>query len=190
MVAIDDIQWIDSSSWALLLRLVREVQRALIIVAARTDTGADPAPMEALIRVHGLRTIELGSLARDDVLTLICQAFRVDSLPDAVARFVAERAEGHPFFSLELAYALRDAGSLEIAGGSARVVADLEQLEFPESIEGVIAIRLDQPDPGGSIDTEGRKRARSVVLGGRGCRGAGAWACRWARSASGRPRGP
>jgi tetratricopeptide (TPR) repeat protein len=147
VLAMDDSQWIDSSSWALLLRLVREVQRALIIVAARTDIGADPAPMEALIQVHGLQTIELQGLAHDDVLTLICQALRVDSLPDAVARFVGERAEGHPFFSLELAYALRDAGSLEIAAGRATVAADLERLEFPESIEGVIAIRLDRLTP-------------------------------------------
>ena len=50
--------------------------------------------------------------------------------------FIAARSGGHPLFAEQLAFALRDAGRL--APG-----ADLAAIEVPESVEGLIANRLD-----------------------------------------------
>ncbi|MCP4251471.1 MAG: hypothetical protein GY778_30920, partial [bacterium] len=57
------------------------------------------------------------------------------------------RAEGNPFFSEELAYALRDAGLIRVAGGRCHLAPeaeDLSGLDFPETIEGVITSRIDR----------------------------------------------
>src|SRR5690606_14242082 len=60
-----------------------------------------------------------------------------------------EKAEGNPFFSEELAYALRDAGLLRVEDGTARLApgADLAALDFPTTIQGVITSRIDRLSP-------------------------------------------
>jgi tetratricopeptide (TPR) repeat protein len=146
VVAMDDVQWLDSASWSLLVRLVHGVDRALVLVAARDDVPDRLSDLGSLLNAAHSQSIDLQGLGRDDSLELVRRALGAETLPDAVARFVAERGEGHPFFSLELAYALRDAGWLEIRDGHGRLKlgADLDRIGFPESIEGVIAMRLDR----------------------------------------------
>jgi tetratricopeptide (TPR) repeat protein len=74
----------------------------------------------------------------------------VEALPPGVAAFIGERAEGNPFFSEQLAYALRDAGHLIVEGPVARLaggVTDLRALDVPESVHGVVAARIDGLSP-------------------------------------------
>jgi class 3 adenylate cyclase/tetratricopeptide (TPR) repeat protein len=148
LLVIDDAQWLDSASWTLLQRVARTAPRTLVLVGTRSE-GTAEEQLEALLRLPEAQSIELAPLAADDSLVLVREALRADELPDAVARFVLERAGGHPFFSLELAYALRDAGQIEVVGGHCRIVsgADLARLEFPQTVEGVIANRVDRLGP-------------------------------------------
>jgi len=61
---------------------------------------------------------------------------QVATLPAPVAELIREKAHGNPFFSEELAYALRDAGLIQIEGDACRLTpgADLQALSFPESV--------------------------------------------------------
>ena len=47
-------------------------------------------------------------------------------LPEVVANFIQEKAEGHPFFSEELALALRDAGLIELVDGQCRLAVGVD----------------------------------------------------------------
>jgi predicted ATPase len=81
------------------------------------------------------------------VLALISHRLGVSSLPDEVADFIQTKAEGHPFFSEELAYALRDTGVLQIADGVAQLApgtTDLASISFPDTVQGVITSRIDR----------------------------------------------
>ena len=78
----------------------------------------------------------------------MCQRLGVATLPDELADFIQAKAEGHPFFSEEIAYALRDTGLIEVAAGRCRVLAQgrLEDVNFPSTVQGVITSRLDRLD--------------------------------------------
>jgi len=94
--------------------------------------------------------VQLGPLAPDDAVALACHRLRVAALPEPVAALLREKAEGHPFFSEELAYALRDSGLITIAHGVCRLASgagDLRGLNFPDTVQGVITSRIDRLTP-------------------------------------------
>lgn len=146
LLILEDAQWLDSASWALTLLLRFELAPLLLVLATRPIAASEPAPLRQLLGDPATRHLRLAPLAPADVLTLVGHRLGVDELPDELAAFIRERAGGHPFFSEELALALRDAGVLVIEGRRARLVPDaaaLRGLDFPTTIRGVIAGRVD-----------------------------------------------
>ncbi|MBI1880880.1 MAG: AAA family ATPase [Chloroflexi bacterium] len=156
LVVIEDAHWLDSASWALLQQVQQEVKPLLLVMAARpmldarSGEAAVPAEYRQLAADAHSQFLKLMTLPPTDILTLVCQRLGVTTLPEPVANFIQARAEGHPFFSEELAYALRDAGLIEIAAGQCRLAAgvnDLRGLEFPDTLQGVITSRIDRLTP-------------------------------------------
>ncbi|HMD80255.1 MAG TPA: hypothetical protein VKE92_03040, partial [Anaerolineales bacterium] len=92
----------------------------------------------------------LERLPAQETLTLVAHKLGVIDLPQSVSRLITEKAEGHPFFSEELAYALRDAGILLIENGKSLLapgINNLESLDLPETVQGVITSRIDRLSP-------------------------------------------
>ncbi len=109
-----------------------------------------PAELERALAEPGALRISLGPLGADDAEALVRRALGVEALPSGVTSFIMERAEGNPFFSEQLAYALRDAGHLVVDGPVARLaggVTDLRALDVPDSVHGVVAARIDGLSP-------------------------------------------
>ncbi len=146
VLILEDAHWLDSASWSLALEVAQQVPEMGMYIVSRRFTGPTPPEYTRLIHLAGERYLRLEALPADDTEQLICQRLGVRSLPEAVCRLIHERAEGHPFFSEELAFALRDAGYIEIVDGECRLAPgiDLEAVPFPRTIEGVITRRIDR----------------------------------------------
>jgi class 3 adenylate cyclase/tetratricopeptide (TPR) repeat protein len=146
-LVLEDVHWADSSSWALMLAVARRVPGVLLVLSTR-PMGADaPVELERLLAEPGAERILLGPLPIEATDELVRRSLRVSALPDGVATFIERRAEGNPFFSEQLAFALRDAGHLVVEGERARLargVRDLDELDLPDSIHGVLASRIDR----------------------------------------------
>ncbi len=150
VVVLEDAHWADSASWALALEVHRQVPRLLLTLAMRPLTAPAPAAWTALREAAGERCLSLGPLVTDDVVALLHRRLEVDSLAPAVAQFIREKAEGHPFFSEELAYALRDGGHIAIRERHCELapgVRDLKSLNFPANVQGVVRERIDRLQP-------------------------------------------
>lgn len=150
LLVFDDAQWLDSASWSLLRLVSRTLPTTLIVVATRPWDGTPPVEYRQLRKAPGTHFMRLDVLPDDDVLELVCQRLGVASLPPPVAQLILEKAEGHPFFSEELAYALRDTGVLVIENGRCTLAADageLQDLGFPNTVQGVITSRIDSLAP-------------------------------------------
>lgn len=146
ILILDDAHWLDSVSWTLVRRVQRDIEPLLLVLVVRPMGDERPATFEALCQLPIVQPIRLDTLERAAIEELVCRRLGVAALPPQVARLIHDKAEGHPFFSEELAYALRDSGLLETAGGQVRLLADpddLQALDFPNSIEGVITSRID-----------------------------------------------
>lgn len=149
VLILDDGQWIDSASWALLSDVRRAFSPLLVVIASRPARrdALLPKEFEALLDNPGTARLDLAALAPDESIALVAQRLGVRSLPGAVSAFIRQRAMGHPFFSEEIAYALIDAGILQIQGEESILVAQnggLEHLDFPSTVQGVITNRIDR----------------------------------------------
>jgi class 3 adenylate cyclase/tetratricopeptide (TPR) repeat protein len=152
VLIFEDAHWLDSASWALMRRAQRQIQPLLLTLANRPFTERDivPAFFTDLLELPNTLRITLDMLPLEAVEELIRQRLGVQKLPTAVTDLIHAKAEGHPFFSEELAYALRDAGLIQIVNGQCRVTASLQELNaanFPNTIQGVITSRIDRLSP-------------------------------------------
>lgn len=160
LVIIEDAHWLDTASWALLAQLRRELPEMMLVVVTRpmaTDrnsiaNNSEVPPEYVRLRQEAETTIiQLGPLSAAETAELACQRLGVSGLPEAARTLIWEQSEGHPFFSQEIVYNLRDSGALEVKEKQVRFVAqngNLRALDFPSTIQGVITSRVDRLPPG------------------------------------------
>jgi class 3 adenylate cyclase/tetratricopeptide (TPR) repeat protein len=150
LLIMEDAHWLDSVSWTLLRRVQRVIRPLLLVLAARPFNRLAPAVYQDLSELPTTTSLTLDMLPQAAVNQLVCQRLGVRRLPSLVANLIQAKAAGHPFFSEEIAYALRDAGLIEIEAGQCRVAAsvtDLNRINFPNTIQGVITNRVDLLSP-------------------------------------------
>ena len=147
-LAIEDAHWLDSASWALLQRVIASGRTLVLLTSRPVEQGTAPE-LTQLLATPGIERLDLMALTGEDSLRLACERLGVASVPDEVAALIGERAEGNPFFSEELAFALRDSGVLQIENGRARLApgARLRDLSLPGNVEGVVSSRIDRLAP-------------------------------------------
>jgi len=117
LVALDDGHWFDSASWALTAQVASRVRPLLLAIATRPLVEPPPPDYRRLRDDPATDRLPLQPLDPSDTLALVCSRLGVPSLPERVAGLIEDRAQGNPFFSEELAYALRDTGLIRIADG-------------------------------------------------------------------------
>lgn len=128
LIAIDDLQWIDEASVALLHYVARTSASRIVLAARNGELEDNPNAMRLireLAREKRLRRFDLGPLTAEETLMLA----RVVATPEEVER-VASASGGNPLFTIELARAQRPGSLLEVIGeritqleGAAREVA-------------------------------------------------------------------
>ncbi len=150
VLVIEDTHWLDSLSWKLAVSVARSLSgcAAALLLTHRPYGDVAPAMHSALSAMSGAERLPLGPLEPGDTAELAAARFDLDpaALPEQVVALLTERAEGNPFFAVELIGALRDQDLLMIEGGACRVVGDPSALreKVPGTLEGVVLSRLDR----------------------------------------------
>ena len=150
LLVLEDAHWLDSSSWALVLAVAQKVKPLLLAIGTRPMGEQVPEEYDRMLRIEGVEQLHLEAMPATDTLDLLCRRLGVKSLPDSMAELIEKKAEGNPFFSEELAYGLREAGVIEIQNGECRIAAgvgNLNELNFPATVQAVIASRIDRLSP-------------------------------------------
>ena len=148
VLIVEDAHWLDSASWAVLMGVCERVDAAVII--ATRPLSATPDEFDQILAFEATHHIVLGNLNHRAALEMIKRKLGVKNFPEQVARLIQRTAEGHPFYSEEIAYALRDTGILRVENGSCRLAPEAEgltTLPFPDTVQGVITSRIDQLSP-------------------------------------------
>ena len=133
ILAVDDLQWIDAQSMALLHYLVRAAEssaRPVVVLAASRHSAAAATfarGMDAVLPEARRRTIDLRGLARDDGVAL---ARAVDAgLSESAAEDLWRHAAGSPFWLEALAREHTSANALDLVGERLRSIsADAAEL--------------------------------------------------------------
>ncbi len=142
----EDLHWCDPSSWEVLERLVPLSNEVpfLLLCAARLE---DNRLLEVLQENDGSgvrHVIRLSPLTRDESGSLIQQLLKIENFPARMRELILNRAEGNPFFVEELLRSLIDAGAIVLEGDRAAATREIDAMEIPETLQGVLAARIDR----------------------------------------------
>lgn len=154
LVVLDDLQWADTASLALLARIGRRLEGTKILVVGTFRTsdisvrdGADQHPLESVVnelsRQHGkiILDLETGQDGRAFIDAFLDQ--EPNTLGEDFRSTLHARTGGHPLFTVELVHHLQDHGGIAWRDGRGwMAVGDLDWAEFPARVEGVIGQRL------------------------------------------------
>lgn len=151
LIVIDDAQWLDSASWALLMAVVRGIAPLLLVCATRPVAEAEQgAELRELLRREQTTVQRLEGLASEHVAALIRDRLGVEEVASPLVEFVTERTQGNAFFIEQLVLALRDSQLIEISEGQCQIRPGVDlatQANLPDTVEGVITQRIDHLDP-------------------------------------------
>lgn len=151
LVMLDDLQWLDSASWALLLAALRLPVPLLIAGATRPQLEHELLPeWRELLKLPQHRQLKLDGLAPAAVAALAQLRLGVSTVPESLVAFLSERTQGNPFFIEQLLAALREGDLLEIGGSACQVRAGVDlraQANLPDTVEGLITQRIDHLGP-------------------------------------------
>lgn len=150
LLVFDDLQWFDSASWSLIRRVSREVEHLLMVLSTRPlPDDNTPAEFMALLADENTRLLDLQGFTPENVSALIRQQLNVQQIPAPLVDLIWAKAAGHPFYSEELLYALRDTGLVVAENGVCRLATDqeLNALALPDTLQGIVTSRIDRLPP-------------------------------------------
>ena len=127
VIAVDDLQWLDSASARALAYALRKLTDEPVGVLATARPGADPRVVEAL-GTGRVETLDLAPLGLDDLRRML--EGTVAAIPRPTLRRIHAISGGNPLFALELGRSLRSAVRSDVG------------LPLPHSLQAVIGERL------------------------------------------------
>jgi class 3 adenylate cyclase/tetratricopeptide (TPR) repeat protein len=159
VAVIEDIHWADAALLDLLEELAdRTIGSVVFLCPARPDlTERRPGWGGGRRNVSSISLEPLTDAESDRLVTLLLS---VEDLPASVHQRILDRAEGNPFFLEEVIRHLIDDGRIIREGGRWRASADIADVEIPDTVQSVLAARIDLLAPG-----EKRALQRAAVVG-------------------------
>jgi len=147
VLVFEDVHWADDG----LLELVEYTAShlhdspVLLLCLARPELLERRTPLGGLGRNTAMMHLE--ALSETESRALVAALLAVDDLPESVRLEIVSKAEGNPFFVEEIVHMLIDMGAIVQRDGRWRAAAAIGSLPLPETIQGVLAARLDRlPD--------------------------------------------
>jgi histidine kinase len=143
---LDDMQWADAESIQLLKLIAgAETTECLLLIAAFRDNEVTPShPLmvaaRELANQHQRRItqVALGPLPGAQIAQLIADTLHRDvAAIEPLARLVARKTDGNPFFVRQLLLALHDAGHISFDPGLRRFTFDAASIEHAPITENV-----------------------------------------------------
>ncbi len=134
VLAVDDVQWLDSFSARVLRYALRRLEAepiAIVTTFRSDDGGSDPLASSATLPLDRQVLIEPGPLGVDDIRRLIGDT--AGAVPRPTLRRIHRISAGNPLYALELARTLQTQGS----GASG------DPLLLPDSVQTAIGDRID-----------------------------------------------
>jgi class 3 adenylate cyclase/tetratricopeptide (TPR) repeat protein len=142
VVLIEDLHWIDLASEEFVEALADAVvgTRTLLIVNFRPGFSA------ALMQRSHYRQINMPNLGATDAHVLLQDQLGDDPSLALLGRNIVERAQGNPFFLEELVNVLVERGDFDGTRGAYRLKGGVETIPLPNTVQAVIAARIDRLD--------------------------------------------
>lgn len=138
VLTVEDLHWADGETLAVLDRV------AEALPASRQMLLLDHRPEFTRAWPSFISPVRVEPLSRDHTLELIRRMLGDAIGNHRLARLLAERTGGNPFFLEECVSSLLEQGALVGERGAYRLVAELDTLDLPDTVRSLIASRIDR----------------------------------------------
>jgi predicted ATPase len=171
VLVVEDLHWADAGLLQFLDYLLdSSAAIALLVIAAARPELLDRHPERGEGKPNA-SAAALSPLSDTDTAALIAALLGQPVLPPEVQTLLLERAGGNPLYAEEFARLLTDRGLLARDGRTLRLSIGNE-LPFPETVQALIAARLDTPSVGAQGARPRRRRGgQGLLVWGPGCHG-------------------
>ncbi len=139
LLLIEDLQWLDASSEALLQHLALEARNSPLMLLMTSRLPLAGSNLE----LSRLRELHLKALSAEDVHSLVDAQVEPYPASDRLRCLVASRSEGNPFFVEEFVRTFRDRGDLVLEHGAYDLCEEVESM-VPSTINALISSRIDR----------------------------------------------
>jgi len=141
----EDVDWLDSASWTLLRLVSQQIKPILLILTVHPANVPVPKSHQFLFERTGTQLLHLEPLPTTEMAVLLAQRLAVLKIPQELLNFITEKTKGHPLFTEQLLYALRDSGLLKIIDEQCYLTTQFRQYtysDFPETLTEAIFSRF------------------------------------------------
>jgi class 3 adenylate cyclase len=159
VVVVEDIHWADPVLLDLLDHLAERVVGPVLLLCPARPELTERRPSWGGGR-RNVSTISLQPLSDADAGDLIRLLLTVEDLPSAVRLRILDRAGGNPFFLEEIVRHLIDERLIARDGDRWHAVSGIDDIAIPDTVQGVLAARIDLLDP-----ADKRTLQRAAVVG-------------------------
>jgi class 3 adenylate cyclase/tetratricopeptide (TPR) repeat protein len=140
VILLEDVHWMDKISEEYFTYFSRCIHgHKIMMISAYRPEGTPPWSQSAHYQRLGLETLSF-----DASIRLVRNILGGLSLDPALEKKIVEKTEGNPFFVEEMVRALLDRGDLVKSGDRYICTRPIYQLEIPNTIQGVLAARMDR----------------------------------------------
>ncbi|MCH6562311.1 MAG: AAA family ATPase [Myxococcales bacterium] len=139
VILFEDLQWMDRGSEAFLAQLVEVIPRTSTVLLV--NFREYQAPWMEMSHYQRLPLRPLGPEASAELLR---DLLGTDPTLAKLPALIGERTRGNPFFIEEVVHALVERGALAGERGNYSLVAPIERIEIPQSIQTVLSARVDR----------------------------------------------
>ena len=146
IATIEDIHWADAAMLDLLEEIADRTQGALLIVCPARPELTSRRPAWGGGR-RNYSSMFLDPLTTAESEQLVGSFLTMADLPNKLGRQILDRAEGNPFFLEEILRHLIDDGILVLEGDVCRAAGDAEEVVLPDTVQAVLAARIDLLGP-------------------------------------------
>ena len=146
IVIVEDIHWADAALLDLLDELAEAVTGSVVFICPSRPELTGRRPGWGGGR-RNFSSLALDPLTVDESELLVRALLAIDDLPDGVRSRILERGEGNPFFLEEILRHLIDGGHVFLQAGRWRAAAAVAEVEIPDTVQAVLAARIDLLEP-------------------------------------------
>jgi len=156
ILTLDDLHWGDELSIELLIFLMRELSRdsvAFICIYRPVMGEHDECHVQRLESEHphdesavpgGYTKISLNPLSNMDSNMLLESLLALEELPPEMKSFILGKAGGNPLYLEEVIRTIIDDRAIERRDGKWLAVKEVDEIDVPSTIQGVIMARIDR----------------------------------------------
>lgn len=149
ILALEDLHWADNTSLDLISYLMEAAAEVplLLMCLYRPEKGRRCLHIGDMARAKcsdRYTEFDIEKLSPEEEVALIKALLEIDEVPPQILHTVQQKCAGNPFYIEEVLRTLIDQGAMKKVDGRWTITGDLEDIEIPDTVQGMIMSRIDR----------------------------------------------